>query len=224
MNLLLVEDREDILNLVQIYMEKEGYKVDVARDGKSGLKLIQEKSYHLCILDVMLPVLDGFQLLKEMRKFSTVPVIMLTAKDMEQDKILGLDLGADDYITKPFSVLELVSRVNSMLRRNYTYNNESLTEQRFGRWKIDQKRCLVENEGEICYLTVAEYRILSKLISEPGRIFTRSLLYKEISSDEFDIDADSCVTVHISHLREKLRDKETKYIKTIRGLGYKIEN
>jgi DNA-binding response OmpR family regulator len=223
MNILVVEDREDIASLIKLYLEKESYKVTVAGDGLSALGLIKNNTYHLCVFDIMLPKLDGYLLLKEVRAFSTVPVIMLTAKVEEHNKILGLDLGADDYMTKPFSPLELVSRVKALLRRNYRYNEEDKRYIHFGQWSIDQKECVVRNDNRVCTLTTSEYKLLLQLMSEPGRVFSKHLLY-ELISGEFSVTDDNSVTVHISRLRDKLDDRnKTDYIKTIRGLGYKIE-
>lgn len=223
MKILVVEDREDIANLIKLYLEKESYKVSLATDGLSALDLIRNNSYNLCLFDIMLPKLDGYLLLKEVRQFSTVPVIMLTAKVEEHDKILGLDLGADDYVTKPFSPLELVSRVKAILRRNYRYNDEEKRFITFGQWSIDQKECVVKNNNSVCALTISEYKLLVQLMSEPGRVFSKHILY-ELISGEISMTDDNSVTVHISRLRDKLDDRnKTNYIKTIRGLGYKIE-
>jgi len=223
MNILVVEDRQDISSLIQLYLEKESYHVTVAEDGLKALELIKSHDYHLCLFDIMLPKLDGYLLLKEVRQFSTVPVIMLTAKVEEHDKILGLDLGADDYMTKPFSPLELVSRVNAILRRNYRYNGDGHRYIHFGKWSIDQKECAVKNDDRPCVLTTSEYKLLLQLMSEPGRVFSKHQLYQTISGELSETD-DNSVTVHISRLRDKLGDRgQTDYIKTIRGLGYKIE-
>ncbi len=223
MKILVVEDREDISNLIKLYLEKESYSVEQVFDGETALERLQNNVYQLCIFDVMLPKLDGFLLLKSVRNFSTVPVVMVTAKLEEADKILGLDLGADDYIVKPFSALELVSRVNSVIRRNYHYNKNDSFEIRYKNWSVNQKECSVENKGVPCSLTTAEYKILLKLVSDPGRVFSKHQLYKAICSDEAETQENS-VTVHMSRLRDKLDDKEsTQYIKTIRGLGYKLE-
>lgn len=223
MKILVAEDKEEISNLIKLFMQKEGHDVIIANDGQEAYDMILEQHIDLCIFDIMMPRLDGLSLVQKVRVFSNVPIILLTAKNMESDKILGLDLGADDYITKPFSSLELVSRVNAQLRRNYMMN-QSEHILNYGDLKIDKEKCSVLKNGENCNLTAMEYKILLKLISSPERVFTKSQLYKAVC-DGFIEGDENTITVHISKLRDKIEDdsKNPKHIKTIRGLGYKFE-
>lgn len=223
MRILVAEDKEEISNLVKLFIQKEGHEVIIASDGQAAYELLIEQHIDLCIFDIMMPKLDGLALVQKVRAFSNVPIILLTAKNMESDKILGLDLGADDYITKPFSSLELVSRVNAQLRRNYMMN-QSDNVVKCGDLKIDKEKCSVFKNGENCNLTAMEYKILIKLVSSPERVFTKSQLYKAVC-DGFIEGDENTITVHISKLRDKIEDdsKNPKYIKTIRGLGYKFE-
>ena len=224
MKILLAEDNREIASLVQIFLEKEGFEVIYKEDGQAALDFLLAQEVDLCIFDIMMPRLDGFTLIQKVRKFSTVPILILTAKNMEQDKVLGLDLGADDYIVKPFSSLELVSRVKAHLRRNQIIleNNTELIV--YGDLKIDKQKCIAYKNNIDCGLTATEYKLLLKLLSSPNRVFTKEQLYQSINNGYFDGD-ESVIPVHISRLREKIEtdSKNPVYIKTIRGLGYKIE-
>ncbi|MEN8435318.1 response regulator transcription factor [Clostridium septicum] len=223
MKILIAEDKMEIANLVRIFLQKEGYEVIVANDGEEALKILLNDKIDLCIFDIMMPKMDGFTLIQKTREFSRVPILVLTAKNMEQDKILGLDLGADDYITKPFSSLELVSRVNAHIRRSYKLNQlETITY--IGDLKIDKEKYIVYKNDVDCTLTAMEYKLLLKLLSSPERVFTKSQLYESVCGNYMDGD-ENTIAVHISRLREKIEDnpKEPEYIKTIRGLGYKFE-
>ncbi|AYE33760.1 DNA-binding response regulator [Clostridium septicum] len=223
MKILIAEDKMEIANLVRIFLQKEGYEVILANDGEEALKILLNDKIDLCIFDIMMPKMDGFTLIQKTREFSRVPILVLTAKNMEQDKILGLDLGADDYITKPFSSLELVSRVNAHIRRSYKLNQlETITY--IGDLKIDKEKYIVYKNDVDCTLTAMEYKLLLKLLSSPERVFTKSQLYESVCGNYMDGD-ENTIAVHISRLREKIEDnpKEPEYIKTIRGLGYKFE-
>ena len=224
MNILVADDKADIANLVRIYLEKEGYNVYTAADGAEALKIFSGCKLDLCILDIMMPEIDGYSLVQLIRKESDIPIILLTAKTMTQDIILGLDLGADDYICKPFNSLELVSRVNARLRRAKFHSSPSGSEM-FGELEIDRQKCSVSVNGKDCGLTSTEYRILMILIDSPDQVFTKNQLYSRIFG-ELDYKDENTITVHISRLREKLGDKsrEPRYITTIRGLGYKIND
>lgn len=223
MTILLAEDKEDIRNLVSIYLQKEGYKVLAVADGQKAWDYIQVENIDLCIFDVMMPGIDGFSLVQKVRNISQVPIIMLTAKDQEEEKILGLDLGADDYITKPFSSLELVSRVKAHLRRNYSFNNQGNIIN-YGEITIDKEKCSVSVRGESCNLTAMEYKLLQKFVNNPERVFTKSQLYEDICGTFVEGD-ENTIAVHISRLRDKIEldPKHPRYIKTVRGLGYKID-
>lgn len=223
MRILVAEDKHEIANLVRIYLQKEGYEVVLASDGQQAYDIINAEQIDLCVFDIMMPKIDGFALIQMVRKFSSVPILVLTAKTLEQDKILGLDLGADDYITKPFSSLELVSRVNAHIRRNYGYNSE-VENIKYGNLLINKEKCKVSVNGEDCNLTAMEYKLLIKLISSPERVFTKSQLYNSVSGNYIEGD-ENTIAVHISRLRDKIEEnpKKPRYIQTVRGLGYKIE-
>lgn len=224
MKILIAEDNAEIAALIRIFLEKEGYEVIWKEDGQAALDFLLTQEVQLCIFDIMMPRLDGFALTQKVRRFSTVPILILTAKNMEQDKILGLDLGADDYIVKPFSSLELVSRVKAHLRRNYLLlqTNEEIIQ--YGDLTIDKQKCIVYKNDVDCNLTATEYKLLLKLLSSPQRVFTKGQLYESIRNNYLDGD-ESVIPVHISRLRDKIEtdSKAPVYIKTIRGLGYKIE-
>lgn len=224
MKILIAEDSKEIASLIQIFLEKEGYEIIWKEDGQAALDYLLEQEVDLCIFDIMMPRLDGFSLIQKVRKFSTVPILILTAKNMEQDKVLGLDLGADDYIVKPFSSLELVSRVKAHLRRSQMLAQNDTEQILYGDLKIDKQKCIVYKNDLDCGLTATEYKLLVKLISSPDRVFTKEQLYQSINPSYFDGD-ESVIPVHISRLREKIEcdSKNPVYIKTIRGLGYKIE-
>lgn len=224
MKILLAEDNAEIASLIRLFLEKEGYTVFWKEDGQAALDFLLEQEVALCIFDIMMPRLDGFSLIQKVRRFSNVPILVLTAKNMEQDKILGLDLGADDYIVKPFSSLELVSRVKAHLRRNYLFLEQEQNIIQYGDLTLDKQKCIVWKQGVDCGLTATEYKLLLKLLSSPERVFTKNQLYESIRGNYLDGD-ESVIPVHISRLRDKIESdsKNPVYIKTIRGLGYKIE-
>jgi len=223
MKILVAEDKNDISNLIKIYLHKEGYDVLIAEDGQKAYELFSGNEIALCIFDIMMPKMNGFVLVQKIREISHVPILILSAKTLDQDKILGLDLGADDYITKPFSSLELVSRVNAHIRRNYGFSNSSNII-KYGELIIDKEKCQVSKNGQNCNLTATEYKLLLKFLSSPERVFTKTQLYTMIS-DEYIEGDENTILVHISRLREKIETdtKNLEYIKTIRGLGYKLE-
>ena len=223
MKILVAEDKNDISNLVKIYLKKEGYEVLIAEDGQKAYEMFMQNEIALCIFDIMMPKVDGFELIQKIREISHVPILVLSAKTLDQDKILGLDLGADDYITKPFSALELVSRVNAHIRRNYGFAGSGSII-KYGELTIDKEKCIVTKNDKNCSLTATEYKLLLKFLSSPERVFTKTQLYTMISDDYIEGD-ENTILVHISRLREKIETdtKNLKYIKTIRGLGYKLE-
>ena len=172
----------------------------------------------------MMPIMNGYELIKEIRKKSHIPVIIISAKNMEKDKILGLDIGADAYITKPFNPLEVVANVKAIIRRCYKYEEENNQKVKIvvGELEFDEEEYTVIKNGEKINLTNTETKILSKMMKEPGKIFTREQLYKCINNQYFETD-DNTIMVHISNIRSKIKDEQSKYIKTIRGVGYKID-
>lgn len=223
MKILIAEDKEEIANLVDLFMKKEGFETDIACNGQEAYDYLLQNTVDLCIFDIMMPKMDGITLIQNVRKFSDVPVIFLTAKNLEQDKVLGLDFGADDYVTKPFSSLELVSRVKALLRRSKGLE-KSAEIQKYGEITVDKAKCAVFKNDKSCDLTTTEYKLFLKFLSEPERVFTKEQLGLAINDSFFESD-ENTITVHISNLRDKIEDnpKTPKYIKTIRGLGYKLE-
>lgn len=222
--ILIVDDESHIRELIKFNLEKNGYKTLQATDGKEGLELAKERRVDLIILDLMIPVMDGFEVCKEIRKDSTIentPIIMLTAKSEEIDKILGLELGADDYMTKPFSVRELVARVKAQLRRNSSRTEENLF--KFGDVSVNLQTREVRKNDEKVELTLKEFEILKLLIKNKGSILTREMLLDRIWGYEY-IGETRTVDVHIRHLRQKVEndDKSPMFIQTIRGVGYKF--
>lgn len=220
-SILIAEDDGDIRDLLRLYLESEGYRVLEAADGAAALALARENMPDMAILDVMMPELNGYELTRALRKFSDIPILILSAKSQDNDKILGLNLGADDYITKPFNPVEIVARVKAQLRRATRENSITLT---VGELSLDTATFQLTKNGQPIALTPMEYKILALLMRSPGRIFTKIQLYEGAVGNYFEGD-DNTMMVHISKLREKIEDdpKDPRYIITVRGLGYKIE-
>jgi DNA-binding response OmpR family regulator len=226
MNILVAEDAADIRNLLKISLEDEGYRVFPASDGLEALSIIQHKEIHLAVLDVMMPKLDGFSLLRKMRDISTIPVIFLTARADEIDKVLGLGLGADDYVPKPFSMAELLARIRAQLRRNLEYlppKQGAADILDYYGLRIDKNSCTVFRDGALVELNAKEYLLLKHLMENQERVFTKKQLYIAVWDDDYYFD-DNTVMVHISHLRNKIEHdpQNPEYIKTVRGIGYKL--
>ena len=226
MNILIADDENDIRNLVKISLEENGYTVLTAKDGKEAWDILAAQNVHLAILDVMMPVVDGFNLLRKIREHSTIPVIFLTARADDMDKVLGLGLGADDYIAKPFSTAELVARVGAQLRRNNEYlspKEKSPASITYGNLSIDKEKCCAFKNGELIELGAKEYKLLLHFVEHPERVFTKRQLYHAVWGDEYYFD-DNTVMVHISRIRNRIEDdpQNPKYLKTIRGIGYKL--
>lgn len=220
-SILIAEDDGDIRGLLRLYLESEGYRVLEAEDGAQALTLAREERPDMAILDVMMPKLNGYELTRALRKFSDIPILILSAKSQDNDKILGLNLGADDYIAKPFNPVEIVARVKAQLRRSARENSAVLT---VGDLSLDTASFQLTKGGQTISLTPMEYKILALLMRSPGRIFTKIQLYEGAVGTYFEGD-DNTMMVHISKLREKIEDdpKDPRYIITVRGLGYKIE-
>jgi DNA-binding response OmpR family regulator len=221
--ILLVDDEESIQTLLTYPLRKEGYEVIPASTGKEALERFREGQFDLVVLDVMLPQVDGFDVCRQLRARSSVPIIMLTAKAEELDKVLGLELGADDYITKPFSMREFRSRVKAVLRRAELARNGDAPDEPLvdGELTVDFAKRLVELRGEQVRLTYVEFEILSALVRSPGRVFSRGMLLERLWGDSSYRDPRT-IDVHIRHLREKLeRDPAApELIFTVRGVGY----
>lgn len=220
-SILIAEDDGDIRDLLRLYLESEGYRVLEACDGAQALALARENTPDMAILDVMMPELNGYELTRALRKFSDIPILILSAKSQDNDKILGLNLGADDYIAKPFNPVEIVARVKAQLRRATRENSSTLTVRDLS---LDTATFQLTKNGQAIALTPMEYKILALLMRSPGRIFTKIQLYEGAVGNYFEGD-DNTMMVHISKLREKIEDdpKDPRYIITVRGLGYKIE-
>lgn len=226
LNILIAEDEKDIRDLVSLHLSKDDYKVFEAENGIEAINIFESNKIDLAILDVMMPKLDGFAVIKKIRESSTIPVIFVTARDEDMDKILGLGLGADDYMVKPFSPLELTARVQAQLRRYYKYtNSQNVTELVLGDLTLDKESCTLHKSKNRVELNAKEFKILEFLMENKGKVFTKKQLYEKVWEEPYYGD-DNTIMVHISHLRDKIEDdpKNPKYLKTIRGIGYKIEN
>jgi two-component system, OmpR family, alkaline phosphatase synthesis response regulator PhoP len=220
---LVVDDEQNLVDLVRTYLERDGFTVLTAGDGPAALDLARAEGPDLIVLDVMLPGIDGVDVCRRLRQFSDAYVLMLTARAEEIDKVVGLSVGADDYLTKPFSPRELVARVKAMLRRprrGSTADLETPRAHRVADLVIDRIRHEVTQRGEVVPLTVREFALLETLAAQPGRVFTRAqLLERAFGSDFFD---EHLIEVHVANLRRKLNDDpaEPRYIRTVRGVGY----
>ena len=228
MNILVCDDDRAIVDAIEIYLSQEGYTVVKAYDGLDALKKLRENEIQLVLMDVMMPGMDGIRTTMKIRETSSVPIIMLSAKSEDVDKILGLNIGADDYITKPFNPLELIARVKSQLRR-YTQLGNLATEEKeavyvCGGLVVNDDLKTVTVDGEPVKLTPIEYNILVLLIKNQGKVFSIEQIYENIWNEEA-IGADNTVAVHIRHIREKIEinPREPRYLKVVWGIGYKIE-
>ena len=226
-HVLIVEDDKEIRKGVEIYLQSQGYQVFQAADGIEGLEVIEREEIHLAIVDVMMPRMDGITMTARLREKYDFPIIFLSAKSEEVDKILGLNIGADDYVTKPFNPLELLARVKSNLRRYTTLGNlntENNALFQVGGLCINDDTKEVTVDGENVKLTPIEYNILLLLVKNCGRVFSIDQIYESIWNEEA-IGADNTVAVHIRHIREKIEinPKEPRYLKVVWGVGYKIE-
>jgi len=229
-HVLVVEDDEQIRDGIEIYLKSQGYEVSKAADGIEGLAKLKEREVHLAIIDVMMPRMDGIHMVMRLRKEYDFPVIMLSAKSEEVDKIMGLNMGADDYVTKPFQPLELLARVNSHLRRYKRFlemagagTEEPENVYRIGGIELNEDTKEVFVDGEPVKMTPMEFKILALLIKSPGRVFSAEEIYERVWNERA-INTDT-VMVHVRKIREKIEynPKEPKYLKVVWGVGYKIE-
>lgn len=226
-NILICDDQPDIVNALKIYLTPEGYQLFEAFTGKEALEIVQKQDIHLILLDVMMPVMDGITATARIREYSNVPIILLTAKSETEDKVLGLNVGADDYITKPFVPVEVLARVRSQLRRYAQLGScpapaeQSLS---IGSITLDDRTKSVTVDGESVSLTPTEYAILRLLMSNPGKVYSTKLLYESVWQ-EAALGSEGAVAVHIRHLREKIEinPSEPRYLKVVWGQGYKME-
>ncbi|HFK1481186.1 TPA: response regulator transcription factor [Bacillus cereus] len=226
-SILIVDDDKDIIDLLKLFLEMENFFVVEASNGEVALKCLEENHIDLAIVDIMMPKMDGYQLIKKIRETLQFPILILSAKSQEVDKIIGLGIGADDFITKPFSALEIIARVQAHLRRSYEFNDRAVEGKEkqihMGDLVLDHHSCTLYKSSESISLSATEYKILTLFMEEPGRIFTKKQIFENVWSDYYYAD-DNTIMVHISRLREKLEDspKNPVYIKTIRGLGYRF--
>ena len=225
--ILICDDEKDIVSALTIYLQAEGYETVPAYNGREALEILRGQEVQLVLLDVMMPELDGISALSKIRQESNVPVILLTAKSEDTDKVLGLNVGADDYVTKPFNPVELIARVRSQLRRYLQLGGGAAQgdTMKLGGIEIDDKKKTVTRDGEPVSLTPREYDILKFLMQHPGEVFSPSELYRRVWNEE-PYGAESTVAVHIRHLREKLEitPAQPRWIKAVWGQGYKMEN
>ena len=226
-NILICDDQKDIVNALKIYLAPEGYRLFEADNGADALKIVKEQDIHLVLLDVMMPRMDGITATAKIREFSNVPIILLTAKSETEDKVLGLNVGADDYVTKPFVPVEVLARVRSQLRRydrlgaKPVENSGQITN---GGIVLDDGSKTVTVDGDAVSLTPIEYDILKLLMENPGRVFSTRVIYETVWQEN-PFGSENAVAVHIRHLREKIEinPSEPRYIKVVWGRGYKME-
>jgi len=222
--ILVVDDDRKTVDLIRLYLEKDGYRVLTAYDGRQALDLSRRREPGLIILDLMLPRVDGLDVCRILRSESKVPIIMLTAKTTEEDKLVGLDLGADDYVTKPFSPREMVARVRAVLRRVHTEEDEGPGELIFGDMVVDFVRHEARIDGESIHLTPKEFRLLETMAKQPGRVFSRLELLEHAFGFDYG-GFERTVDVHVMNLRKKIEPDPAQptYVHTVYGLGYKFE-
>ena len=227
-NILICDDQADIVNALKIYLKPEGYQLFSAFTGEEAVEIVKNGDIHLVLLDVMMPVMDGITATAKIREFSNVPIILLTAKSETEDKVLGLNVGADDYITKPFVPVEVLARVRSQLRRYAMLGSRQDSDASgaitIGGICLDDRTKTVTVEGEAVALTPTEYAILHLLMSNPGKVYSTKVLYESVWQ-EAALGSEGAVAVHIRHLREKIEinPSEPRYLKVVWGQGYKLE-
>ncbi|AYB44602.1 response regulator transcription factor [Paenibacillus lautus] len=225
--ILVVDDDPDIVDMLKLYLDAEGYTTLAAFDGLAALEQLRSQRVDLALFDIMMPVIDGYQLLRTIRQDYKIPVILVSAKNQELDKITGLKLGADDYVSKPFSPMEVMARIQAQLRRSYEFNEPSeadpVSVTRIGDLVLDHREFMLYIKGKPVSLSVIEYKLLNLFMREPGRVFTKRQMF-EHAWDELYLADDNAVMVQISRLRDKIEanPRNPVYIKTIRGLGYRF--
>ncbi|GKU27113.1 response regulator transcription factor [Clostridium folliculivorans] len=227
-NILIADDEVEIVELVELYLEKENYNIIKCFNGIDAWNIMCEKNIDLAIFDIMMPGIDGYQLIKKAREKLNIPIILISAKSDFSDKILGLGLGADDYVTKPFNPLELIARVQAQLRRYYLLKGDNDNGQKterivYGDIELDEESCEAFKGGKLLELTSTEYKILSLFIKNIDKVFTKKQIFETVWEEVYYGD-DNTIMVHISNLRDKIEDnpKKPEYLKTVRGLGYKF--
>ena len=227
-NILVVDDDKEIVESIEIYLKNEGFNIYKAYNGLEALEILMEEEIHLILMDIMMPKLDGIKATIKIREEKNIPIILVSAKSEDTDKIIGLNIGADDYITKPFNLLELVARVKSNLRRYITlgnYNNENNKDiLKSGGLELDTSTKEVKVDGEVVKITPIEFKILKLLLANKGRVFSIDEIYEKVWNEE-SFNVENTVAVHIRRIREKIEinPKEPTYLKVVWGVGYKIE-
>lgn len=227
--IMIAEDDEDIAELIALYLENDDFQVVQAQNGKEALERFEQMNIDLLIVDLMMPEINGYETIRKIREVSQIPILILSAKSMNQDKVLGLGIGADMYMTKPFDPLELVAQVKAMIRRSYRFSNLGQELSSFflkrGDLVYDPEKMCIKKAGKEITLTAYELKILVAMMKAPGRVFTRLQLYQVISRDFCQADEDT-IMVHISRIRSKIEEdpSKPKYIKTVRGLGYRFDD
>ena len=228
-NILVVDDDKEIVESIEIYLKNEGFNIFKAYNGIEALETLIEKEIHLILMDIMMPKLDGIKATIKIREEKNIPIILVSAKSEDTDKIMGLNIGADDYITKPFNLLELIARVKSNLRRYVTlgnYNNDNFNKNllKSGGLELNIETKEVKVDGEIVKITPIEFKILKLLLSNKGRVFSIDEIYEKVWNEE-SFNVENTVAVHIRRIREKIEinPKEPRYLKVVWGIGYKIE-
>ena len=220
--ILIADDEKEIVRLLKIYIEANDNQVFEANDGETALQVLKKESIDLAIVDIMMPGKNGYEIIKEIRKGRYIPVLVISAKTQLSDRVFGIDLGADDYITKPFEPLEVAAKVRAHLRRAGAQNTGQKEQHKItvGSLVLDRDECVVIRNGDMYELTKAEYKVLELLMQQPRRVFTKEQIYEYAWGNEYAVD-DNTIRVIISRLRDKIG---SQYIKTIRGLGYRLEN
>lgn len=226
MNILVCDDDRDILEAISIYLKNEGYTIFKAENGLEALDIVENESIHLILMDIMMPKMDGMKATMKIRESENIPIIILSAKSEDTDKILGLNMGADDYITKPFNPLELIARVKSQLRRYISLGSMEVKENVYktGGLELDDEQKTVKVDGEDVYLTPVQYKILRLFMRNLGRVFSIDEIYENVWKEEA-FNPENTVAVHIRKIREKIEinPKEPRYLKVVWGIGYKVE-
>ena len=229
--ILVAEDDRDIAEFIKLYLENEGYEVILAGDGLLAYEATLKEKIDLAVVDIMLPKMNGYDLIKKIREGSNIPIVILSAKNLDSDKILGLDLGADDYLTKPFNPLELIARIKSNIRRYYSLGSrveggdgKASHILKVGDLTLDEEEVTLRKGDAVITITPTEYKMMVLFMKSPGKVFTKMQIYQAVSGESY-VNDDNTLMVHISNLRDKIEDnpREPKYIKNIRGIGYKIE-
>lgn len=225
-NILICDDEQDIVNALKIYLTNPDFCFYEASTGKQAVEIVEQTDIHLVLMDIMMPVMDGISAMVKIRERSNVPIILLTAKSEDTDKILGLNTGADDYITKPFNPVEVIARVRSQLRRYVQLGGRTVSQETYviGSVELDDRQKQVTVDGDPISLTPTEYEILKLLMKNPGKVFDPKEIYREVWN-ESPVGSDNTVAVHVRHLREKIEinPSEPRYLKVVWGRGYKME-